>query len=1252
MCRGSETRSPPQPSAPRVAVQQEPRAGLDWDHQQARQKHVGKTGEWLHGSDELACWLLEPGGFLWLHGITGSGKTVLSSTVVDSLRGLSPETNYVAGYYFSAREDEKRIVSRLLRSLLLQLCPAAGEFPPKVEAIYNKCLSQEFSDDQLFGGLEELLGRTGHTYIVIDALDECDATFRSGEKSEAEKLANFLLWLAEKAPNLHLLVTSRDGALAGHVKKALDGLVESRREKGLYHHIFDLEARQTKDKVEGDIGEFIGFELTRWNEREGERRWVPLNKVRQDLIAKSVSERASGMFRLAACLLDLLWGKDGWDELELALADLPPELPDVYDRIFKDIKARGQMETASILLRWILYSERPLSLRELTEVTMADSQGTSFDVGRRAEDGRYVSMTLSSFVAVSAENLVQFAHQSVKDYLILPTTEDGRFAREPDSHSFVTRCCLSYMQFCDQSGLECRSDCHGDDQCCPKEYTLLEYVFNNWFRHAHAAIWREPATNSDVGDTPQPASEMGNGPRSLWEWAASVKRWHDQVVAGRRGAQYNDTLKTLACEGYERFVQLLSSTGEAPYPGKILSSQILATALGGSYHHMIQYMLRDTKTRRLRETKTRELRDTKTRGEMDDSWWPPGWDSTDTAHVTTRKSHEEIVRLLLESGADPGRGDFKGWTALHTAAFQGSETIMRLLMERGPDVDIQDGNGRTALHTAASQGHDAIAQMLLREGADSGAKDRAGWTPLHFAVHKAVETFYPQSKLGSGSRTMTPQGFRSSPEAISRTMALLSESMPSAKVNDDKETPRAISEGPNQLFMGSRVTSVEVYGDACRIAASEAESITLHGGTARFLVHSVARLELFGGYIRFGMSLVEELLAYGQFNPFRSTRPAGTWRLYRSLADSAPTRFMNIAIHDGSAVFSTATWIADMEVYGGSATFLTQSQIGDLSVHAGSAVFSTTAHIGTINVHAGSITLSGKAQIDEVALFEGSIVFSAAAQIRKVTIYGGSAIFSAAAQVENMEMYSGCALLSATARITNLEVHSGFVDMCAAAQITALSVYGGTVNFTYEIQKEIIMLLREEDDADADAEQQRGSDMTRIRRLEIFGGRFNLSTNGRIRELTSEGGIASLLVHTTALKLAVGCGQDAVARLLLEKGADPNATFWPGNKDFQVENSVLDSEGWTPLHQAAVIGAMDMVQLLLEKKADVRIQDSDGHTALQIAASQGHTAIVQLLEQIEREIDRKDKMKGKEQTLLQKAAEGAYNALFCWAANQ
>lgn len=67
----------------------------------------------------------------------------------------------------------------------------------------------------------------------------------------------------------------------------------------------------------------------------------------------------------------------------------------------------------------------------------------------------------------------------------------------------------------------------------------------------------------------------------------------------------------------------------------------------------------------------------------------------------------------------------------------------------------------------------------------------------------------------------------------------------------------------------------------------------------------------------------------------------------------------------------------------------------------------------------------------------------------------------------------------------------------------------------------------------------------------------------------------------TALHLAVERGYDAIARLLLEKGAEPNARAWAGNRDLQYGGLVFESLGWTALHQAAFGGRDDIVQLLL-----------------------------------------------------------------------
>lgn len=72
-------------------------------------------------------------------------------------------------------------------------------------------------------------------------------------------------------------------------------------------------------------------------------------------------------------------------------------------------------------------------------------------------------------------------------------------------------------------------------------------------------------------------------------------------------------------------------------------------------------------------------------------------------------------------------------TSLHEAAAHNRTEIMKLLIERGADVDAQDENGATPLHLAATrQSHDAI-NILLDAGASIDPRNIAGRTPLKHA---------------------------------------------------------------------------------------------------------------------------------------------------------------------------------------------------------------------------------------------------------------------------------------------------------------------------------------------------------------------------------------------------------------------------------------------------------------------------------------------------------------------------------------
>jgi ankyrin repeat protein len=119
----------------------------------------------------------------------------------------------------------------------------------------------------------------------------------------------------------------------------------------------------------------------------------------------------------------------------------------------------------------------------------------------------------------------------------------------------------------------------------------------------------------------------------------------------------------------------------------------------------------------------------------------------------------------------------------------------------------------------------------------------------------------------------------------------------------------------------------------------------------------------------------------------------------------------------------------------------------------------------------------------------------------------------------------------------------------------------------------------------------------------------------------------------TALHLAAFFGQEAAARLLLERGADVRAVarnamrVTPLNsaaatRQTSVVQLLVESGapvnapqrgGWTALHSAAHSGETEMARFLLSRGADPQLKSYDGRTALDLALADGHEAVATLL---------------------------------------
>ena len=238
------------------------------EYNAAKEKRYPQTGDWLINSDIFSKWVLGSSRYLWLHGHSGCGKTVLASTIIDHLHSNQAVCGITLKFFFTSADASKRTPDAMLRSLAFQLFSRVTDAGKTINGLFDEYGGEQPTTDSLSRAVREMMQVSERLNIVLDALDECTGRYE------------LLEWLNEFStghhPNVHIIATSR------------------------YEEEFNMDFREwtqedlgysAKQLIMEDIKCYVHAKL---QEDPFRRRWVSDSAVLQEM-ESTVVKKAGGM---------------------------------------------------------------------------------------------------------------------------------------------------------------------------------------------------------------------------------------------------------------------------------------------------------------------------------------------------------------------------------------------------------------------------------------------------------------------------------------------------------------------------------------------------------------------------------------------------------------------------------------------------------------------------------------------------------------------------------------------------------------------------------------------------------------------------------------------------------------------------------------------------------------------------------------------------------------------------------------------
>ncbi|OHF02107.1 NACHT and WD domain-containing protein [Colletotrichum orchidophilum] len=345
------------------------------------------TCSWILDTESFQNWLGDDSRkprVLWINGNAGSGKSVLSSFLINHLTQSG-----LACYYFFIRftDQKKRAINAILRSLAYQLATSNPSYAAKLRLLETAGIAYKTADyrslwSYLFKQSLFSLSLSHPIYFVLDGLDEADSP---------GSIIRLFSELSHAAMPLRLLVVSRKTADIAMAFPKMSRQVQ-------------VDAISLEGSVQ-DFRVYIEQEMD-----------VAGDDLYREEVTAQLLDRAGGNFLWVHLAVQKINGCHTKLDVQNALKHLPAGMEALYDRMAESVKSKPGVEGQRLgeaILDWATCTQRPLTLDELCAALRKDGL---------IEKSRTIIDLCGGFVTVDREGCVAMIHETARQYLTRKTT--------------------------------------------------------------------------------------------------------------------------------------------------------------------------------------------------------------------------------------------------------------------------------------------------------------------------------------------------------------------------------------------------------------------------------------------------------------------------------------------------------------------------------------------------------------------------------------------------------------------------------------------------------------------------------------------------------------------------------------------------------------------------------------------------------------------------------------------------------------